>query len=225
MGRILAMMMIGGIGLLPYHLLGQLVTKNFKFEDGIYLSLESFQRNQPDYKWDEVEASLVTNPQSFTTKVEYLLLNQEEKQQTIDVNNVWGLCLGGIPYIQLKEQLLLDSVATHSFAGLRVRGRICYFTFQEEATRLVKISAYNPLNGKPFRTAEIPKKEIYDREQIMDFESGVVVDFNVPNFLNWIESDEDLWQTVNELNAKEADDKLFKCLLIFVDRNPIYIKS
>ena len=198
---------------------GVLLTKNFKFEDGIYLSFSDFQQNKPAFTWDEMEGNLVTNPQNYITKIEFLKV---KGGSDLILREIWGVSIGGIPYIRITESKEESGVVR--FAGLQVRGKICYFSFEEEEVKKVKVSAYNPINGRPFRTAEVPRKEVVLRERMLDFNTGEIGNFNVYVFQEWIKDDRQLWKTIDGLSDEEANEKLFKCLLIFVDRNHAYIR-
>ena len=198
---------------------GDLLTKNFKFKDGVYLSFSDFQENNPAFTWEQMEGNMVTNPQTFITKIEYLRV---KGGRDLILREIWGVSIGGIPYIRIQESNTGKGVVR--FAGLQVRGKICYFSFEEEEVRKIKVSAYNPINGRPFRTAEIPKKEVIFKEKMLDFNTGEIANFNVYVFQEWIKEDRQLWKTLDELSDKEADEKLFKCLLIFDDRHKVYIK-
>lgn len=198
------------------------LTKNFKFKDGLYMDFASFQKNQPTYSWIQLDGSLVTNPQTFITKVDYLYFKGKKDRQ-IDLSEVWGLCLGGIPYMRLKEKEATDGVV--EFAGLRVRGKICYYTFEEEVTRMVMVKAYNPLTGRPFRSGEVPTQETVIQERMLHFETGETLVFNVANFLDWISDDKQLWNTLKDMPEEEIEEKLFKSLLIYDDRQAVYTKK
>jgi len=58
----------------------------------------------------------------------------------------------------------------------------------------------------------------------MNFETGETVDFTKRNFLKIIAGDKELTKAVEELQGTDIIDKLFKCLLIYDDRHPIYVK-
>ena len=184
------------------------------------MDFESFQKNRPTYSWIQLDGSLVTNPQTFITKVDYLYFKGNKDKQ-IDLSQVWGLCLGGIPYIRLVEKEENNGVV--EFAGLRVRGKICFYSFQEEVTRMVVVKAYNPLTGKPFRTGEVPTQETVVQERMLSFENGETAVFNGTNFLNWIKDDQQLWNTLKDMPLAEIEEKLFKSLLIYDDRQVVYI--
>lgn len=195
-----------------------LLTKNFKFVDGVYVSFEDFQQNQPTYLWDDLSANLATSEEGFIAQVEYI----KHKKNSLDLQQVWGICLGGIPYVRLPEGEVTKTATV--FAGLRVRGKICYFKYKDEEIDMVEVKAYNPVNGRPFRQAKVPVERVVERERILDWQSGEIVHFNRENLLAWIADDRQLWNTLRDLPSEEVSEKLFRVLLIYVDRNNVYLK-
>ncbi len=198
-----------------------LITKNFKFRDGVYLTLAQWQANRPAYSWEEVDALLATNPQTFLTQVEKIRVRASGER--INPDSLWGICLAGIPYVRIPKEEANKEVPT--FAGLRVRGKICYFSYPSEVKRQVKVTAYNPLTKRPFRSGYVDRSETVDQEQMLDFTTGEVAPFEVGAFLEWITDDAQLVETVLALPDEEQKEKLFKCLLIYVDRHPVYVIS
>lgn len=197
---------------------GELFTMAFRFEDGIYLSFERLQNNQPDLSWEEVDTRLASNPKTFVTQVEYIKRNDE---QPLAMQDVAFIVLSGIPYVRLeKGEYPSDATA---FAGLKVRGKICYFSYEKEVSENVEIKAYNPLTKKPFRKGNVPRTKLVEVQKMLHFETGEIVDFNYVNLLLWIEDDPQLKESVFELKPGEIDEKLYKCLLIYDDRNVVYI--
>ncbi len=199
----------------------QVLTKNFQFEDGIYFSFEDFQKNQPSLTWEEVDAVIYSNPQNFMTQVQYIKNGKTEDAELLDLEKIWGLSLGGIPYIRLEKKEL-DKVLT-VFAGLRLRGKICYFNYEKEVKRQLEMPVYNPQNQKVFRTAIIERVQTIIYEKMLHFETGAIEDFNPQNFIRWIVDDERLVETMLDMTTPEIEEKLFKCLLIYVDRNEVDI--
>jgi hypothetical protein len=195
-----------------------LITKNFKFQDGIYLTLQDLQKNQPNYNWNQVTANLASSDEGFIVQVETISI----AEQALDLQQIWGICIKGMPYIRVPKGERTKAATV--FAGLRVRGKICYFDYEEAVQEMREMKAYNPVTGRVFRTATLPVEKTVQRQQILHLETGEVVNFTKANFLNWIEDDRPLWNTVAELQPAEVREKLFKCLLIYVDRNPVYLK-
>ena len=139
------------------------------------------------------------------------------------LDSIWGICLKGTPFIRLPGTATNKQAV--SFAGLRVRGRICYYTYEVEKTEMIEIAAYNPLTGRPFRKGSIPRKVSAVQEKILHFEDGRRSTFSQEGFLEWIEDDQQLWRTVADLSDEEVQEKLYKCLLIYDDRNPVYVPA
>lgn len=200
-----------------------LLTKNFKFEDGLYLSFESFQRNQPDLKWEQVRAQVFSNPQTFITQIETIKLKDTTRHKPLFIYDIYGISLDGIPYLQLAKGATDSELPT--FAGLQVRGKLCYFEYEKTEETNVKIQAYNPLNGKPFRTGFVKRTIPVLYPKILNFNTGEIVSFDKENLLNQIVEDRQLSKTIKNLTAQEVEEKLFKCLLIYDDRNPAFIKT
>lgn len=200
-----------------------ILTKNYQFLDGVYLSFEAFQSNTPDYQWDELKANLVTNPQTFLTQIEYVHIKNDEQAIPLDLNKIWCVSLAGIPYLRLTEIEVKKGLT--SFAGLRLRGKICYFSFEDYRLVQIPMHAYNPYTGIPFRSGFVERKKNVTFERILNFETGEIAELTVENLKKWIEDDQKLLDTMNNLSYEEVEDKLFKCLLIYDDRNVIRIKK
>ena len=155
---------------------------------------------------------------TFTAKSDPIFYIPEGEKK---LENIWGFCLEGIPYINLN----LEDSLLEKFAGLRVRGKICYYTFDEEQPRTASISAYNPFTQKPFRTSEVAVTEKVRHEMMIRLEDGAIERFKVENFKHWISDDTQLTATLTDLAKEEVAEKLFKCLLIYNDRNEVLVNK
>lgn len=207
---------------LAFQLAGQdslLVTKNFRFSDGIYMSVQELQADNPAVHWDDMELRYFTNPQTSLTQVESIIL--KETGQPIETDQIWALTIDGIPSLRVPRNEIHKDLPT--FAALKLRGKICYFTYPDWRKKKIQVAAYNPLTGRPFRVGTVEREEEVFVEKIMRFETGEIVEFTVENVLHWIQDDPLLVETIKELPAEEMQEKLFKCLLIYADRNEIYV--
>ncbi len=206
------------------------LSKNFKFQDGIFLSFEDFKNNTPTYEWKEVLAGVHSNPQNFLAQMYGLKVKKSDTQeseeveyQNVNLESIWGICLDGIPYIRLsREELNKENVV---FAGMRLRGKICYYEYEEFVIQKKEMSAYNPVTGHPFRTKNVDVKVKLIHQNMLHFETGETATFSKDNFKAWIKDDKKLYQTVNDLSPEEVDEKLFKCLLIYDDRNLVKVRK
>lgn len=199
------------------------LSKNFKFQDGLYYSFSDFKNNSPHLTWDTLDANLFVNPQTLIAKVSTLHLKTNAGKEQIVLDSLWGFSLGGIPYIRLPRGLLSSSFEV--FAGIKLRGKICYYAYQEEVTKDVPMPIYNPLTRQPFYKTTVKRTFPEVKEWMIDFASGEIEAFTVDNFKNWIKDDPDLLETIEGFDDKKAKDRLFKCLLIYDDRNLVNIKK
>jgi hypothetical protein len=195
------------------------LTKNFLFNDGFYLNFEEFQKNSPTYKWEEVDLVWVTNPQTHLAQIQKAVLKKDKLP--LDTKSFWALTYQGIPFIKVPEDEIHKDLP--SFAALKLRGKICYFSYPDWRNNKYEIAAYNPRNGRPFRKGTVFREKEIQFEKMLSFETGEIADFTIDNFLKWTNDDPQLQATVRELTALEAQEKLFKCLLIYVDRNQVNI--
>lgn len=186
------------------------------------MSFEDFQYNRPTYTLDIVAGELVTNEEEWTIKAQNMRIKREDSEKPLDLTAVWGICFNGIPYV--KRSLTEGPVTFAIFTGLRLRGKICYFSFEEEETKMITVSAYNPLNGRPFRTGKVATKEWVKKEKMLHFENGETVDFNRENLLKWIADDPQLVSSIEDLGEELPWETLYKCLRIYLDRHKVNVK-
>lgn len=191
----------------------------FRFQDGVYLSLESLRQNQPDYRWQDIQGQLAANAEYYRAQAEYLSV--KGSRDTLACGRVWGIVLDGLPYICLAHKA--SQGQNMRFAGLRVRGRISYYEYERKEQRLVEITAYNPLTGRPFRRGNITKKETVAEARILHLPSGKMGPLDRPTLLQMIQDDRQLYRTVDELPENASVEKLYKCVLIYDDRNPMFL--
>jgi hypothetical protein len=210
-------------GLLPLSAEGQdslAVTNDMQFSDGLYLSAFSFRSNEPDVRWESVGGDLFINPNTDIARFRLLGVRDSIPEGLQRVEDIWGFTYQGAPYIRIPREKPDD---LPRFALLRVRGKICYYTYEVEEKKEVVIKAYNPLTGQPFRQGTVETEERVRIKKILHFERGENSDFTLPVFREWIQDDKRLVKTIDDLSPEEAEEKLFKCLLIYNDRNLVYV--
>ncbi len=195
-----------------------LVTRNFSFENGIYLSFESLKNNQPDYSWDTLTSTYFTNPTTLLAEVKELRF--KENENLLPLKDVYAVSIKGVPYINSG---LISDANMGKFYGLKIRGVLGYYSFEETEIEKVKIQAYNPLNGQPFRTGYVEKKRTNKIEKILSWKNGKVVDYNQKNLIEFVQDDIPLLNSIKDLEDWEIEEKLFKCLLIYNDRHTVYV--
>ncbi len=205
--------------MLPFTLLAQDKLNNaFRFTNGIYQNYEEFKKNKPSIFWNDVTSDLIVMEPIHKAKMGNL--KWEEKESSIALENIWGFCVNGIPYIKVDDG---KESEWKSFAGMQLRGKICYYEFEFTEKEEVEVSAYNPLTKKPFRTGKVVQEKIIPKKIMMDFQTGKTEIYTLEKVKEWIASDEELLKTFETTEEIKRREKLFKFLQIFNDRNPIQI--
>lgn len=197
--------------------------KPIEFVDGVYNTFMDFKNNSPkfplhkipnfDYKLDGEQNLLFLSDKSIAQ------LSESEIQS---LDNIWGLCIKGKPYLKVQVP---NKNNTIYFVRYHLIGKICYLYYPIFEDKTVEMFIHSPYSG-----AKVGKKTITNRERtlvqkMMLFETGEFQDFNPENFKNWIKDDERLLETIKEMSDKELEEKLFKTLKIYNDRNPIFSES
>jgi hypothetical protein len=196
-----------------------LLNRSFQFEDGLYLSFEDFKNNQPAYSPDQYEMVHVVNPQTLLAQVASLSLASE---QAFELSSLWGICIDGRPYIQIDREEVGKDLA--SFAGMKVVGRFCFYSYQKPIRVPVEIKAYNPLTGRPFRSGTVDKTEFKDHYRMLDFLDGTIRVFSKANLLDWVQEDNRISRLVRSLDPQDGET-LLRALIAYNDRNLIFIKK
>lgn len=200
------------------------VTNEFKFKSGIYYSLEAFQRDQPDLEWENVRYDAFASKEKRTIQFKYFyeVDTATQKQTPIPTERLWGICVNGVPYIRV----FIESRGVSEFVVLRTRGRICYFNYEGFEKKIVPMTIYDPNTGEPIMRQNIENKISVNYEKMFRFEDGVIEKFSLTNFKQWIGSiDNRLLETLVDLEETAANERLYKSMKIFNDRNPVYIKQ
>lgn len=206
---------------IPFLAIGQQqLAQNFKFENGVYVSFEAFQQNQPTYKGGMIEGNFFINQNTKQAKIEYIRL--KESKENLDLEQMWAVVIKGIPYIKVTPNLPKHSLKV--FAAMEVRGNICYYAYDDIENKAIPFKVYNPVIGKPFRTTILKRDIPLIREKMLKFETGEVVDFNYQNLLDWLAKDTDITKALKSLGAKQAEEKLFDALLLYNEKYAVNLK-
>lgn len=191
------------------------LTKNFKFADGLYLSQERLLNNAPNHHWSDLEIAVYTNPKTLITKIKST--DYEFQRQ------LWAIVIDGVPFIRVPQQK--DPQELTSFAALKIRGHLSYFSFPEREIRKIPITAYNPANGRPFRQGIVERDEVVLKEYLVHFPTGKIAPFGKATLLEFITTDTQLTEAVQRLDEQQHYDQLFKSIQIFDDRHPIFLPT
>jgi len=127
----------------------------------------------------------------------------------------------GIPYIKTEE----TNGPYVYFSKLHVIGKICYYYYKAFREKEVWMQVHNPYSGELIGRKSIKNKELVFVEHIFKHEDGISFSFNYENLFSLSSDDVGLKKSMLELKIDEKQTKLFKTLLIYNDRNPIYLSK
>ena len=122
------------LGLFGASLFGQdtlLLTKNFRFADGVYFNMAQLRSNRPAYALDALQVQYFTNPQTSLTQVDAVFF--KKNHQPLQLDSVWAISLDGVPSVRVPRDEINRSLP--NFAALKLRGKICYFTYPTTAKK------------------------------------------------------------------------------------------
>lgn len=199
------------------------LSNNFKFKEGVYNSFEALKRNQPTYAWDEIKEMTYVDRDDYVAKFEYLLYFDVQQDSVVDLlkTDIWGVCIDGIPFIKTMD----EGSQTPHFVGFRTRGKICYYTYPTTRRVKVPMRIYDPVSGVLVYTKYVINNEPDTVQKVFSFDNGRVDDFRLDVLQNWLSDDVQLTNTLNDLNQQVAEEKLHRLMLIYNDRNLIYLKK
>lgn len=199
----------------------RILTQKFQFTDGIYTSFKEFQSNQPSLSWDAIETEIHIDKAGHLIRV--------SKVGALASDAIWGICYQGIPFINLSNIVQDESLSWQEsepfiFANLQSRGKLCYFYYEGYTKVKVPITVYDPISKRPLKTTFVENKEPVVMKRILNFETGEIVNYSLENFMQLIENDKKLWDTLDDLSPEEAREKMYKSLFIYNDRNEVFIR-
>jgi hypothetical protein len=194
------------------------LTNNYSFKDGIYLRFEDFKKDASS------KNNIIDSLQYDLNAEENILILSANSQKLLDSlipDKIWGLCINQIPYIRTEDQ----QEGRFYFVKLHVLGKISYYYYKAFREKEVIMYVHNPYTGERIGKKNISNRNLEFIQKILHFDSGEITDFNFDNFLNWSKDDLGLYKSLSEIKSEEREAKLFKSLLIYNDRNPVYIKQ
>ena len=194
------------------------LTNNYSFKNGIYLRFEDFKKDASS------KNNFIDSLQYDLNAEENILILSANSQKLLDSlipDKIWGLCINQIPYIRTEDQ----QEGRFYFVKLHVLGKISYYYYKAFREKEVIMYVHNPYTGERIGKKNISNRNLEFIQKILHFDSGEITDFNFDNFLNWSKDDLGLYKSLSEIKSEEREGKLFKSLLIYNDRNPVYIKQ
>lgn len=193
-------------------------TPDFKFREGIYPNFMSVRQNQPIQK-----TRLVTEAELFSRdffervtenkRIEYY--DDFGVKQELVTSNIWGYARNGVLYINLGS----------NFHRVSFVGSISHF--------VATLTTYNPGYYDPYYYSNYYYNRYYRspssgytsteiRQYLIDFESGKLMEFDVPSVEILLMKDPELYDEYMSLRRKKKKQYKFVYIRKFNERNPLY---
>ncbi len=193
--------------------------KTIAFKDGVYQSHQDLAKNQPSYSLSKIpyldyRLDKESNLLFLADRSTAMLPDSEIKS----MDNIWGICIKGKPYMKIKPA---ENSTEVYFVRYYVLGKICYLYYPVFVDKQVEMYVYNPYTGNRVGAKTITNREKILVKKLMVFETGELLDYNKENFMELIKDDKRLYGTLEGLTEIELEEKMFKSLKIYNDRNPI----
>ncbi|MEA3445324.1 MAG: hypothetical protein U9R19_11445 [Bacteroidota bacterium] len=192
-------------------------TPDFKFADGIYLSFEQVQGNNP-IPASRIVTSENINSHNFYDKIfnedNLVLFDENGMKLEIEKSEVWGYCKLGAIYIQYNDD----------FYRIPVIGSIAHFVGQELVENYRGYDPYNRYYDPNYYNLgghrnTITTKEL--RQYLLDFSSGRVLLYNRKSLKVMLMPDAELYEEYNNLRRRKQKKMLFFYVRRFNERNPL----
>lgn len=192
------------------------LNRDYQFAPGIYHSFTDLRQNQPSAELPLASYPMVHLAEDYRVQIEHTPDNQAA------LDRAYAIVVGGIPYLKTRS----DSARAFSeFSGLRIRGRLCLMTFDTTYQYEQEFYAYNPFNQRPFLKKSEERSERVRVGRILDFATGAWYPFTREAVGNLVAEDRELSKAIEVLSPEEQAEKLYRCLLIYDDRHPIYMPA
>ena len=177
-----------------------------QLNDGLYLSVEDLQYNDPVPPTYLINKLDIRKPDYLDLVVQLDSIryyDSEEMEAKIANHDLWGYCKNGNPYVNFDDQ----------FARIQVVGSICHFTSIIEVINYVS----DPFDRMGMSTPVVSNEIV---ENMIDLATGKAERFTKAAFLNVLQRDGQLYREFLALKPKEQKQKMFRFITRYNERNP-----
>ena len=191
-------------------------TPDFKFRDGVYLSIEQVKKNQPISRV-RIATTIDVEDMNFYGKLlegnSISLFDDQGLQRDIAKKDVWGFSQNGVLFINYNGD----------FSRIPVVGSICHFV--ADKTVVSSPMRFNDPYMNPYGTyyRQAPVATTEQRQYILEFETGQVLDFETNSIQMFLMKDKELLEEFAKLSNKKQRQLKFMYLRKFNEKHPLYL--
>jgi len=191
-------------------------TPDFKFRDGVYLNVEQVRRNQPISR-ARIATAVDINDLNFYEKIleanSISLYDDQGLQRDLKKKDIWGFSQNGVLFINYNND----------FYRIPVVGSISHFVAEKtvySSPMNFNGQYYNPYGGY-YRQAPVATTE--QRQYILEFETGQILDFDPHGIQVFLMRDKELLEEFAKLSNKKQRQMMFLYVRKFNDKHPLVL--
>jgi hypothetical protein len=188
-------------------------SKDFEFNEGLYLDFKNFIQNKPIPKSKivtDMDRDDIDFMHQLTAQKTIKYIDTAGKEQSIEPEKLWGYSKNNGVFIYYAK----------AFNRVSLIGTLCHFT----ASILQYVSSpgygYGGMGGMGMGSRTMVTQEL--KQFMIDTPSGNVYDFTQDNMVLIMQSDPALLDEFNALKKKEKRESLFLYLRKYNQRHPLY---
>lgn len=203
-------------------------TSKVWLSNGVYLSEKEFLTNSPSFKWLLVDSEnwrykdslkrksvlieIEANPEikkDLKIRQRHLLVENDSAKQLIQIEDLWGFCVNGIPY------RYIDKSQKENFVLIHVSGMISYLSY----------TAYyqDPFYWSVGATQLDPELQNEVVDLVIDFEKPGIYKNTRKNLEEVIERDSLMY--MDYLNEKKKSKAIYEYIKRYNSKHPLDFES
>lgn len=182
-------------------------TPEFVLNDGVFLSHDDMRKNKSISK-DQIQSQVNKEQLDFLTKVmeaETIVFTSNGNTLRVSKNDVWGYVQNGTFYVNYKNK----------FYRIPVFGAI---SFLVAVVEVQNTGFYDPRFGG--YTGTTISNE--NREFIMNFYDGKLVELQKEEVEKLLSRDKDLFSEYSKLSQRQQKEQLYRFIRKYNSSNPVY---
>lgn len=183
-------------------------SRDYEFQEGIFLTLEDFKKNTPISKGAIVSALPKDQIDFFTQIMEQKTITYKDSagvEQKLQTNTAWGYSQNRAIYINFNTD----------FNRINVIGTLSLFS---------ALVAQSPLRNEPLGDMYAIEPTFTElRQFIFDTQTNKVLDFNVKNMEVLLKNDAELFAQFMKLKKRAKADSIFIYLRKYNEKHPLYL--
>ncbi len=174
--------------------------KNYRFQDGVYLTFQEFKENNPSVRDFKVSKS----SQFFGETVLETVCS--DGSGYCEIKNCWGYVQNNAVYI------------SQGFSGYYYRLQIIGALIHFFALNTYSVPTYDYAYGYPYYRNQ---RSVENQEYVIDFNTGRKMEFSYKTFLQYLQvHDIELYEELR--NAKKKRKMIYHFMLKYNERHPVY---